>query len=125
MWSAIFHYNGNKTKIQCSKDEKMEEICKSFANKIQVDLSNLMFLYKGNSLKKELTFEATINEVERNTKEMNIVSYNINEANTSDNFHKSKSIICPECKEDIFIKFNSYAISLSDCKNGHSKKIYR
>ena len=122
MWSAIFHYNGNKTKIQCSKDEKMEEICKNFTNKIQVDISKLIFLYKGNSLKKELTLEATINEADRDTNEMNILTYNINEANTNDNFHKSKSIICPECKEDIFIKFNSYAISLSDCKNGHSKK---
>ena len=51
---------------------------------------------------------------------MNILSYNINEANTNNNIHKSNRIICPECKEDIFIKFNSYSISLSNCKNGHS-----
>ena len=120
MSTTIFHYNGDKTKIQCSKTEKLEEICKRFSNKIQVDINALIFLYEGNYINKDLTFEATINETEKSSNEMNILSYNINEANTNNNLHKSKSIICPECKEDIFIKFNSYQISLSNCKNGHS-----
>ena len=30
---AIFHYNGDGTKIQCCKNEKMELICKRFFKK--------------------------------------------------------------------------------------------
>ena len=30
---------------------------------------------------------------------------------------KSKTIICPQCKENIKMKFENYIISLFDCKN--------
>ena len=41
------------------------------------------------------------------------------QAKTRINFIISKKIICPECKEDINLKFNDYKICLYDCKNGH------
>ena len=39
---------------------------------------------------------------------------------SNNNIIKSKSIICPECKENIRIKINDYKIKLYDCKNGHN-----
>ena len=34
----------------------------------------------------------------------------------------SKSIICPECKENIKMNIKEFKINLSDCKNGHKKE---
>ena len=52
----------------------MEEICKRFSNKIHVDINNLIFLYKGNYINKNLTFESMIDKAEKISNEMNILS---------------------------------------------------
>ena len=46
----------------------------------------------------------------------------INDVNINDNNIniKSRQIICPECGEDIRIKFNEFKINLYECKNGHN-----
>ena len=36
MAEIIFRYNGNETRMQCNKDEKMKEICKRFALKTNI-----------------------------------------------------------------------------------------
>ena len=33
---------------------------------------------------------------------------------------KSNEIICPTCKENIFINLNDYKINLFNCKNKHN-----
>ena len=37
MSEILFTYNGNETKIQCNKDEKINEICKRYITKIHID----------------------------------------------------------------------------------------
>ena len=120
MSRVIFYYNGEDKIIQCQKEDKMEAICQSFGNKLQIDINNIVFLYKGNTLNKELTFEAHIKNEDKENNEMKILCVDANNDNTRNNIHKTKDIICPECKDNALVKFNSYAISLSGCKNGHS-----
>ena len=65
MSRIIFNYNGETIVIQCQKEEKLKEICEKFAIKIQIDLNKLFFLYNGNQIDKELTFEKQINEKDK------------------------------------------------------------
>lgn len=122
MSKVIFNYKGEKTIIQCQKEEKLQEICQKFANKIQIDLNEFFFLYNGSQIDKELTFINLINEEDKQRDEMNILAFEANDANRDENIHKIKEIICPNCKENTFIKFDQYTISLSSCKNGHEIK---
>ena len=50
MGEVEFYYKGNKTIIQCRKDEKMEVIFNKFLYKIQnLDINKIFFLYSGNA----------------------------------------------------------------------------
>ena len=120
MSRVLFDYNGTNVTIQCTKEEKMASICLRFSQKSLVDINNFIFLYKGNTINKELTFQEQINNEDKASNEMKILAIEINRDNTRNNIHKVQDIICPECKENAFIKFNLYSISLSQCKNGHS-----
>ena len=53
MTKVEFNYIRNATSILWAENESMEEICKKFASKIQVNINNLIFLYSGinNNLK--------------------------------------------------------------------------
>ena len=52
---------------------------------------------------------------------MNILVNENNETIIKDNIKESKEIICPNCNENILIKFNEYKINLFNCKNNHKK----
>ena len=43
--------------IQCPKNQKMKDVCQVFANKIGLDINSLSFLYGGNQINLELSFE--------------------------------------------------------------------
>ena len=43
MYSIEFNYNGNNVIIQCTKDEKLKEICYRFSEKIQINKNDLYF----------------------------------------------------------------------------------
>ena len=51
------YLKGTDIKIQCSKEEKFEEICQRFANKIGKDKNSYIYLYAGNQLNFELSYE--------------------------------------------------------------------
>ena len=54
MSTVSFTFNEIETIIQCTNTEKMNEICQKFANKINLDINTLVFLYGGNIINKEL-----------------------------------------------------------------------
>ena len=56
MAKAIFLFNGIQTTIQCLKEDKMKDICKKYISKINIDMHSVYFLYGGNQLNLELTF---------------------------------------------------------------------
>ena len=100
---------------------KMEEICNKFANKIEINIKKVYFLYSGNKLNPQLTFSQIINDMDKNRKIISILVDEINSDNLNNNSNLIKSIfpICKKCKEKVAIEFDGYKINYS-CKNGHS-----
>lgn len=122
--TVIFTYNGKQTLIQCYTNEKFSKICESFINKIQLDKSKIYYyLYNGNILNKELSFESQINLEDKKENKMNIIvidEFKYDKKNN--NIIESEEIICPECKENILISIKDYRISMhncNNCKNNH------
>ena len=124
MATAEFNYKGKVTSILCSENEKMEEICKRFATKIQTDITNLMLLYSGNTINLHNSLSQIMNNIDKQRKVVSILVNTINtitKTKTITNLIKSDIPICPECSETIKFDVNNYQIYLSECRNGHSK----
>ena len=124
MATAEFNYKGKVTSILCSENEKMEEICKRFATKIQTDITNLIFLYSGNTINLHNSLSQIMNNIDKQRKVVSILVNTINtitKTKTITNLIKSDIPICPECSETIKFDVKNYQIYLSECRNGHSK----
>ena len=52
-----FIFNGEEIKIQCKKGEYMKEIFKKYVIKINKDIKELYFLFKGGKINEELKLE--------------------------------------------------------------------
>ena len=70
MTEAEFVFEGQSIKVQCNENQKMSDICNKLCIKIKVELKKLIFLYGGNLLNLEKTF----NEVTKE-KKINILVY--------------------------------------------------
>ena len=64
MAEAIFTYEQQIIKIQCNKNQKMKEICKSLSPKIKEDINSLIFLGQGI----QINLEKTFNEITKENK---------------------------------------------------------
>ena len=119
--TVIFEYNGNQTKIPCITNEKLSIIFEKFTTKIQLDISkNYYYLYGGNIINKELSFEEQANNEDKIRCQMNILVVDeINRNKKDENIKESEEIICPKCKENILIKIEEYKINMYNCKNNH------
>ena len=122
MSNVIFNFNGEKISIQCDISEKMKDICKRFASKIEFDINSLYFLYNGNQLNLELSFEGKANLIDKKPNQMIELVYYLKNYLTEDNpKNKVKEIICPTCGENCRINIKDYKIKLYGCKNNHDK----
>ena len=97
----------------------MVEIINQFKNKISKD--NLLFIYGGKIVNKELTFEQQVNELDKSREKMNILVYDNYNAIVTDKIITLKESICPDCGENILIKIKDYKINY-ECKNNHIKE---
>jgi len=113
-----FIYEGRNIPMQCNKNEKMKDIF----NKIEIKIKNnsVFYLYKGKQINEELKLEEIIGKDDINN--INILINSIDKTKVNNTIINSKFVKCPECKENIRIKFNDYKIKLYDCKNGHYKE---
>ena len=118
MSDVIFSYKGNKTSIQCEENQKMKDICIKFSTKLNIDINKIYFLYNGDKLNEELKLKYI--KKDKNINEVNILVNDVNEIIKKDNIISSREIICPICKENIFINFHNYKINLIKCKNNHN-----
>ena len=120
MAQVEFIYNGNRTLIQCNPTDKMKDIIKKFLLKCDKKQDKIYFLYDGDTLKEELTFNELVNDLDKNRNQMSVI---VNDNQNIDQdiltLKKSKNIICPECNENIRISIVDYKVSLYECKNGH------
>ena len=95
MAKVNFNYEGMKTVIQCSKEDKMRTICSKFGAKLDVNINSLFFIYNGKLINLELTFYEQANSTDEGRLEMNII------ANKNQN---ETDIRCPNCNHIIKIE---------------------
>ena len=86
---VIFILNGEDLAIQCSKKNKMRDICQKYASKIYKNMNSFIFLYGGSELNFELTFEKQATPFDLINNEMKVLVYE----------GKNGNIICPKCGE--------------------------
>ena len=123
MAEVTFIYEGQKTLIQCNKNDKMKDICQKFSLKSNVQLNNIFFLYGGQNLDENLPFDEQAHNIDKQRNKMEIVVSNKQEDDLNESkYIISKDIICPQCSETCFIDIDDYKINLYGCKNGHKCK---
>ena len=81
--NVVFTLEGANLTIQCSKSEKMRDICERFASKSEKNINSLIFLYGGGQLNLDLTFEEHANSMDKANNEMKVLVY-LNEVNWSE-----------------------------------------
>ena len=124
MAEAEFNFEGKLLIIQFNSDEKMEDIIKKFVTKVDKKREDLIFMYGGEIIKRNLTFNEIANESDKARNKIsilvsNILNNDISIINQNESFQKSLYVICPECKETIRFLIKNYKITLYDCKNNH------
>ena len=89
--NVIFTLDGIKLTIQCSREEKMKDICQRFATKAQINLDSFVFLYSGNKLNFDLAFKDQANSMDNKSNEMKVLVYKF----------EDEEFKCPKCGEKI------------------------
>ena len=95
--------------IQCSKKEKMKNICDKFAKKIDKDINSITFLYKGKPLNFEQTFNEQVNIIDKNINEMEIIVFNKDDNKLSNNEECKLIKINEREKDEIILFYNKVA----------------
>ena len=90
MSKVIFEFEGREIIIQCTKDEKMKDICQRYTTKIDKTINTLIFLYGGKQLNYNLNFNEQANIIDKERNIMKVLVYK-NENNNE--------YICPKCCE--------------------------
>ena len=108
--NAIFTFKGREIKIQCTKEDKMKDICQKFAQKILLNINSLLFLYGGSQINFELSFLEQANPIDKKNNEMKIIVYN----------KENEGFVCPKCGEKIELdkeKINNIISSNNNIKD--------
>jgi len=121
MAEVEFYYKGQKINIQCELNEKIKEIIKRFSNKAEGNIDDIFFMYGGQRLNEELTFNEAANEGDIERKKMCVLADVFQNNTAFSSLKMAKYIICPKCQESSRISIKDYKISLYDCKNGHKE----
>ncbi len=117
MFIVEFEFNDIITKMQCKKEDKLRDIFYEFSNKIEININDLLFLYKGKTVNEDFTFSQLINFFEHTGTDIKFIVYRKKQINQQ--LIKSKEPIYPICRDNIIIKIKDYKIYLYDCKNNH------
>ena len=91
MVKVIFLLEGKETYIQCSKEDKMKDICNKLSSKIEININLLYFIYNGNQINLQLTFREQANSLDNNRNQMNILVFK----------HENDGLKCKKCGENI------------------------
>ena len=73
--NAIFTLDGIEVTIQCSKGEKMKDICQRCATKANININSHLFFYEGKQLDFELSFKEQANSIDNDNNKMSILVY--------------------------------------------------
>ena len=108
--NAVFTLEGDNLTIQCSKSDKMRDICQRFAIKSEKNINSLIFLYGGNLLNLDLSFEDQANPMDKANNEMKILVYP----------SELDGLACPKCGEKIQLnnkKIEELIVSFNNIKD--------
>ena len=96
--NVIFTLDGVDISIQCSKEDKIKDICQRFANKVEKNINSLLFLYGGN----QLNFLSSFKDLVKDKNEMKVLVYT----------KEDDEFMCPKCGEKIKLTFNKMRTNL-------------
>ena len=115
-----FNYNDDTFIIQCNNDDKMKDIISKFFNKLGNNKRNIFFLYNGQIINEELTFDKCANSLDRSRNCINVVVLEGQKRDDeSKTVIKSDYIICPICNENAYLSIKDFKINIYGCKSGH------
>ena len=112
-----FFYKGQEVKMQCKRNENMNDIFKRYSNKINKDINNIYFINNGKIINKN---NIKLEEIDNKDNAINILVYDINNNNERIISKQYKDIICPKCGENCLIEIKDYKINLNKCDNKHN-----
>ena len=93
MEKVVFLFKGKELAIQCTKEDKMKDICNRFATKVEININSLLFIYGVNQINYELTFKQHANSIDNNINEMKILVYQ----------NENEEFKCRKCGETIHL----------------------
>ena len=105
--NVVFTLDGINLTIQCTTEDKMNDICKNYSSKINKNMDSLIFLYEGNKVNFNLSFQDQVNIIDRNNHEMKILV----SKNENNNINNDKRIF------PITINTKSYSENFNCIKN--------
>ena len=105
--TVMFNFQGTDILIQCSKEDKMKDICQKFATKIGRNVNSFIFLYGGSNLNFQLSFKDQANIIDKERNEMKILVYK----------NESDELTCPKCGEKINLNIEKINDIKSSIKN--------
>lgn len=73
MSKVVFILNGKDITIQCKNQQTMKEICQNYGTKVQINIEKYLFLYNGNQINMEKTFEKQANAIDIKRNQMNVL----------------------------------------------------
>ena len=115
-FKIIFSFEANQIdKNECRKEDKMRDICNTFAKKMGININSLYFLYNGQSFNLDYKIEELVNSLDKHIRGMTILVYKKNNV-TEKLFNQLNS---SQIEADSFRKFN-----LNE-KNGNNKDLFQ
>ena len=120
MAEIFFNYEGNVTMIQSNLNDKMKNVIDKYISKIGKNANNLIFLYDGQIVNEDLSFQKQASNLDLSKEKMNILVLDVNQDNEKESIILSNELICPECRENIIINIKDYKINY-ECKKEHDR----
>ena len=124
--NAIIIFDKEKTIIECSYENYIDDICNKFIKKINIKKNEIIFFYRGKKITRNIKINNFVNKEDLKKNKINIFGFKVKHISKEKSLHNKKKlneIICPECGEICKIKFDDYKIILYECKNNHTLKI--
>ena len=109
-----FYYKGQEVKINCKKNDNMNDVLKRYTNKINKDINNIYFINNGNIINKD---NLKLEELNNKDNKINILVYDIDK---NEKINQVKDIICPLCMQNCIIEIKDYKVNLNKCDNKHN-----
>ena len=122
MFEISFYFNDLITKIPCERNELINNICKKFSELNKIELKNYYFLYEGELVKNNITFNQLASKEDKATGKINIIVCKCNDRigiQNNNNIKVNENIICPKFPEKCFISIKDYKMEFYRYKNNH------